>query len=203
MKYIFESLGLNNYHPSVRSKESSLLLADVADIKLQSIRSEHPGMEKTIILLAALASKKEIRVILADDDEDDRDLFGEAIEMHSQVHFETAKDGSELMRMIDSAKILPDIIFLDLNMPGKNGKKCLEEIRANKKLAKMQVVIYSTSVSKKDIDDTFSMGANLYIRKPNTFKELTEVIKKVFAIDWDHHQAKTDKKNFLFSTKSH
>ena len=115
---------------------------------------------------------------------------------------ETAKDGSQLMNMLNASESLPDIIFLDLNMPGKNGKKCLEEIRGNKKFAKVQVVIYSTSVSKKDIDDTFSLGANLYIRKPNTFKELTEVIKKVFAIDWDEYKPKTHKENFLYISKT-
>jgi CheY-like chemotaxis protein len=170
--------------------------------KLKSIRIAHPGMEKTIILLAALAKKKEIRIILADDDQDDRELFAEAVEQHMQVHFQSATDGMELMEMLNNTKDLPDIIFLDLNMPGKTGKECLEEIRRNSRLSKIQVVIYSTSLNRKDIDDTFSMGANLYIRKPNTFKELTEVIRKVFAIDWDDHKPKMHKQRFIFSNKS-
>ncbi|HEY0031588.1 MAG TPA: response regulator, partial [Bacteroidia bacterium] len=147
-------------------------------------------------------AKKQIRIILADDDPDDRDLFSEAIAQHAHVLLETAADGSELMKLLGNGTV-PDIVFLDLNMPGKNGKKCLEEIRGNKKLAHIQVVIYSTSTSSKDIDDTFAMGANLYIRKPNSFKELTELIKKVFAIDWDDHKPKTHKQKFLFSSKSH
>jgi CheY-like chemotaxis protein len=169
--------------------------------RLRSIRSAHPGMEKTIVLLAALAKKNKVRILLADDDTDDRDLFAEAIAQHPQAHLQSAADGAELMKILESGKELPDIIFLDLNMPAKSGKKCLEEIRNNSKFSKIQVVIYSTSLNMKDIDETFSLGANLYIRKPNTFKELTEVIRKVFAIDWDEHKPNTHKQHFLFNNK--
>ena len=170
--------------------------------RLSRIRNQHPGMEKTIVLLATMASKKKLRIILADDDEDDRELFAEAIADNTQVHLETAKDGIELMKMLKSQETNPDIIFLDLNMPGKSGKKCLEEIRKNKEWSHIPIVIYSTSASVKDVDDTFLMGANLYIRKPNSFQELAKVIKKVFSLDWNEYRPKAEKKNFVFNIKS-
>jgi CheY-like chemotaxis protein len=169
--------------------------------KLNKIRSQHPGLEKTIVLLALMASKKVLRIILADDDEDDRDLFEEAISAHAHIQFDKAKDGMELMNKLNSTENVPHIIFLDLNMPGKNGKKCLEEIRSNKKFSHIPVVIYSTSSNNKDIDDTHALGANLYIRKPNSFQELTEVVKKVFSLDWNEYQPNNLKKNFVFTAK--
>ena len=194
------TLGLNYFYSPIRPLQINYNQLSNPD-KLYRARSHYPRMEKTIILLAMMVSQKQLRIILADDDQDDRELFTEAISDHKQVHVDTVEDGIKLMKMLNSSETIPDIIFLDLNMPGKSGKKCLEEIRNNKKLAHVNVVIYSTSASIKDIEDTYLMGANLYIRKPNLFQELTEVIKNVFSLDWNEYKPKTHKKKFVFSIK--
>lgn len=169
--------------------------------KLDRLNSQHPGLEQTIILLALIASKDAVKIILADDDADDRELFEEAIAEHKHIIFDKAKDGVELMKKLNDSETLPNIIFLDLNMPGKTGRKCLEEIRSNKKFANIPVVIYSTSSSIRDIDDTHALGANLYIRKPNSFQELAEVVKKVFSLDWNEYKPNNLKKKFVFASK--
>ena len=97
---------------------------------------------------------------------------------------------------------LPDLIFIDLNMPGKDGKECLDEIRANQKFLNIPVIIFSTSASIRDIDETYNKGANLYIRKPASLKDLIAITKKVFELDWKQHSPKSNKQQFLLTLNS-
>jgi len=124
--------------------------------------------------------KKPLNILLADDDECDRFLFMEVFKgtaMNVEIH--TVNDGVQLMdylKTIDTP--LPDLLFLDLNMPRKNGLECLKEIRSNEKLKDLAIAIYSTSGTEKDIEETFNNGANIYIKKPNDFNLLEELLCK-------------------------
>ncbi len=140
-----------------------------------------------------------IKIIIADDDSDDRLLFTEAIsEINTTIQIQSVDGGLQLMQMLTAADAaLPDIIFLDLNMPGKNGKECLKEIKTNHRLKNVPVIIYSTSANTKDINDARNSGANLYIRKPNTFTGLIEVINKVFSINLEEYTSTPAKNNFV------
>lgn len=146
----------------------------------------------------------ELYIILADDDSDDRELFGEVIkDTGLKVKLDFAEDGRELLAMLESsAKELPQLIFLDLNMPNKSGTECLEIIRSSEKLKHLPVVIYSTSASIKDIDETFERGANLYIRKPSSYHDLLSMAKRVLMLDWEKYKARASKANFIFSDKT-
>ncbi len=140
-----------------------------------------------------------LNIALADDDEDDRFLFKDAIEeIKIKTKLSLFTDGKELMDYLSLPNvILPEVVFLDLNMPIKNGMQCLKEIRANPKLIDLSVAIYSTSSSEKDIEDTFVYGANIYINKPNTFKELKTVIEKVLQLNWQYQTSALNRDNFL------
>lgn len=141
-------------------------------------------------------------VVLADDDADDRDLFSEALaNSGTKVKMETARDGVELIELLRSKNKLPDLIFLDLNMPNKNGRDCLIEIRNSMELKHIPVVIYSTSSSLMDIDFTYENGANLFVSKPSSFRELVQTAKKVLALDWKKYQPKSNKDQYVFSLK--
>ena len=94
---------------------------------------------------------------------------------------------------------LPDIIFPDLYMPGKSGKDCLREIKNYSRLKNVPVIIYSTSVNLRDINDTHSIGANLNIRKPDTFTGLIAVIKKVFCLNLENYKPGPSRNNYLLS----
>ncbi|MGE5943132.1 MAG: response regulator [Flavobacteriales bacterium] len=141
-----------------------------------------------------------VNIILADDDEDDRMLFCEALdEIAMQTKLSLFKHGQELLDYLFQTQVeLPCVIFLDLNMPIKNGIQCLQEIRNNPKLKDLKIAIYSTSSSDKDINDTFLNGANIYINKPNSFKKLKETVEKVLSINWQMHISNLDIDNFLF-----
>lgn len=141
-----------------------------------------------------------MNITLADDDADDRMLFEDAInDIQIQTNLSLFADGQQLMDyLISSNAVLPEIIFLDLNMPIKNGMQCLKEIRANEKLRQLCVAIYSTSSSEQDIEDTFVNGANIYINKPNSYSQLKKSIEKVLKLNWQYHTSSLNKDNFLF-----
>jgi DNA-binding NarL/FixJ family response regulator len=88
----------------------------------------------------------------------------------------------------------PHVIFLDLNMPFKNGIECLKYIRENPKLKDIPVVVLSTTSSQEAVDQTYQQGANYYICKPRTFQHLVKVIEKVLSIDmWQLPQPPKEK----------
>lgn len=140
-------------------------------------------------------------IALADDDEDDRFFFQSAInEMEFNSKLTLFKSGKELMDyLILDDVVKPHILFLDLNMPGHSGFDCLKLIRSNPKLKDLSVAIYSTSNSEKDIEETLSGGANIYIHKPNEFERLKEVIKHVLKINWQYQTSGLNRESFFLS----
>jgi CheY-like chemotaxis protein len=140
-----------------------------------------------------------INIALADDDEDDRMFFTDAFEdlkIKSKVN--TFNDGVYLMDYLNSEDaLLPNVLFLDLNMPRKSGLECLKEIKQNPKFKDIAIAIYSTSASEEDIENTFVQGANIYIKKPSDFKTLKKVLSDVVTINWQYHTNNMNKDNFL------
>lgn len=122
-----------------------------------------------------------LNILLADDDADDRLFFKEAMEeinIDTMVSF--VNDGSQLMYFLNQPDIrLPNIVFLDINMPVKNGMQCLKEIRNNRRFKDMLIVIYSTSGSENDMQEAFINGADAYLKKPNNFAELKSSLANV------------------------
>ena len=131
-------------------------------------------------------------IVLADDDEDDREMFEEAItRINPAIQIKTFASGSSLFRYLEKGE-QPALIFLDLNMPGKNGMECLAEIRKSSDWSGIPVVIYSTSSNNNDIRETYTKGANLYLLKPNSFSVLMKLIERAFRIDLDDRVSQKD-----------
>lgn len=121
-----------------------------------------------------------LHIILADDDRDDCFLFSEAIEELSlDVNLTIVHDGEQLLEQLEKLKDNPpQALFLDLNMPRKNGFECLADIKNSEKLKDLPVIIYSTSYDKEIADRLYSKGAHFYIRKPSGFASLKNVIQE-------------------------
>lgn len=138
-------------------------------------------------------------ITLADDDEDDRLFFTDAFdELKINTKVNTLKNGRELLNYLhESEVILPNIIFLDLNMPILNGIDCLKEIKSNAKFKDIAIAIYSTSSSEQDVENTFVLGANIYIKKPNNFNHLKKILSEVVTINWQYQTSGLNKDNFL------
>lgn len=143
--------------------------------------------------------KNALHILLADDDEDDRLFFKDAFEeVRVQTQVEFAFDGMQLMEHLQQPDvILPDVLFLDLNMPKKSGKECLAEIKQDQRLKNIIIAIYSTSSSEEDIEDTFVQGANIYIKKPSDFNDLKKIINEVLTINWHYQTSGLNRDNFL------
>ncbi len=125
---------------------------------------------------------KQLNVMLADDDTDDCLFFKQALEDLSLAsHLTTVYDGEQLMNHLinigeQNVTPLPDVLFLDINMPRKSGIECLTEIKQNEQLKDIPVVMFSTSNSWDTIKQLFKSGAHVYIHKPSDFEQLKQVI---------------------------
>ncbi len=132
------------------------------------------------------ASARPITILIADDDADDRMMASEALEesrLANDLRF--VEDGEELLdylyhrgkftRAEDSPR--PGLILLDLNMPRKDGREALREIKSDPALRSIPVVVLTTSKAEEDIYRTYDLGVNSFITKPVLFESLVEVMK--------------------------
>jgi len=129
---------------------------------------------------------KPITILMADDDADDRQMTLEAFEesrLANDLRF--VEDGAELMdylqrrgRYAEAADApRPGLILLDLNMPKKDGREALREIKADPRLRNIRVVVMTTSKAEEDIIRTYDLGAESYVTKPVTFDSLVDVVR--------------------------
>jgi len=142
-------------------------------------------------------------IFYTDDDQDDTLIFSHAlndINKKQGARFELSinENGNELLHSLHNPPPEPKIIFLDLNMPGKDGRQTLKEIRTYDKFKKFPVVIFSTSANEEDIDFTYAHGANLYVNKPSSYEDLKRIIAKCLDIDWNNYK-QPYKKDFFIS----
>lgn len=123
-------------------------------------------------------------LLLADDDPDDCMFFKDALhETGMAAKLDTVHDGVELMQYLNQSQDkLPDVLFLDLNMPRKSGFECLIEIKQNKNFQPLPVIIFSTSCDKKIAEQLYANGAHYCIRKPGDFEALQKVIKRAISL---------------------
>ena len=127
---------------------------------------------------------KHLNILLADDDTDDCNFFKVALEeLPLSTLLSTVHDGEQLMNYLsENSEHLPHVLFLDINMPRKNGIECLSEIKQNKKLKDFPIVMFSTSNSWDTINMLFKSGAHVYIHKPSDFSQLKQVIYNALPI---------------------
>jgi CheY-like chemotaxis protein len=145
-----------------------------------------------------------LRILLADDDADDRAIFRDALrDAKINAELTTITDGAKLMKHLHKAGvIIPDIIFLDINMPCKNGKECLREIRTTPSIAAVPVVMLTTSVYEKDVDETFAYGANCYLCKRDFDENEVIIIQKLFAPGWQKRLHEQTRETFVLTAPS-
>ena len=122
-------------------------------------------------------------ILLVDDDRDDCELFGEALhEFAPHIKLSCLTDNSELLSFID--KINPELIFLDVNMPRKNGYECLDEIKQSQNCNSIPVIMYSITGRTEDVDNAYKIGAALFLRKPPSYSSLVESLKEIVQKEW-------------------
>ncbi|RYD70754.1 MAG: response regulator [Sphingobacteriales bacterium] len=131
---------------------------------------------------------KRINILLAEDDTDDQLFFSDSL---TQINYSTSltivDNGTDALGKLKYTEATPDIIFLDLNMPKMNGKECLKLIRENKRLKNIPCVILSTSSALTDVEETYKLGANLFLVKPTGGFTLEKMIQSVLQLDWQNY----------------
>lgn len=151
-----------------------------------------------------LNEKDPLKIILAEDDKEDQELFIDALDaadIPSEVT--TVENGQQLVDALkDKSQPDPDIIFIDIDMPVKGGKKALQEIKDDKELRDIPAVMLSTWDHPADIQDTFDKGADLYVQKPNSFMGFVLLLRKVFSLHWAKALLGPVKKIFFISEKN-
>ena len=140
-----------------------------------------------------------LNILLADDDIDDCLIFKEALEeLPLTAQLTTVHDGEQLMQLLTKkTHKFFDVLFLDLNMPRKNGFVCLEEIKSNKNLKQIPAVIFSTSYDENIADLLYKKGAHYYICKPADFSQLKKIIHQAIAFIGQKNSSQPPKENFL------
>ncbi|KAA9349126.1 response regulator [Larkinella humicola] len=130
-----------------------------------------------------------VTFLLVDDDPDDCDFFREAVrEVDATSVCFTAENGEDaLMKLRKGLKKLPDFIFLDLNMPRMDGKRCLAELKKDPKLKAIPVIIYTTSSAPEDMEETRLLGASYFLTKPSDYQKLLKDLVFVMGRDWSQH----------------
>jgi CheY-like chemotaxis protein len=120
-------------------------------------------------------------ILIIDDDIDDCQIFCEAIkEVASDAKCVSIVDSDKALQHLAKATAeLPDLIFLDINMPLMNGKECLSALKRNQKLKHIPVVMYSTTFNPTEIKTYYSLGAQDFIVKPNEYTRLVKELSKV------------------------
>jgi CheY-like chemotaxis protein len=123
-------------------------------------------------------------ILLADDDQDHAFLFDTIVrKLYPDKALSIVNDGNDLFEYLKQH--LPDLIFLDLNMPCKNGIECLNELKSNPAYRSIPVIVYSSSAHLNDIQDSYVHKADFYMVKPFSVKHLELALENIFSMDWN------------------
>ena len=137
-------------------------------------------------------------VILAEDDNDDVLVFELAAkESEIAMDIRHADNGDKLFVLLKQD--VPDVLFLDIHMPCKDGVACIVEIRKHHEYDNLPVIMYTSHTTEKHVNDCFRNGANLYMIKTRTIKELANNLRSIFSIDWKNHMYYPPKHQFVLS----
>jgi DNA-binding response OmpR family regulator len=140
-----------------------------------------------------------LNVLLVEDDAEDKNFFMHCLEKSNLYHnIIWAKDHDELFQVLEREPEI-NLAIVDLDMPGKNGKECLKEIKAHQKYKTIPVIVMTVSKKTNDIDEVFENGAHYYAIKPYSQVNFTETLKTIFRIDWKIPQPIPEKKHFIIN----
>jgi len=144
---------------------------------------------------------KLLNILLADDDIDDCIFFKSALaELLLPTELTAVNDGEQLMdHLTNETTVLPHVLFLDLNMPRKNGFECLLEIKKNEKLNHIPVIIFSTSFEKEVVNELHNNGAHYFIRKPTQFSKIKEIIQESLLLIVQEDITQPTRENFVLT----
>jgi CheY-like chemotaxis protein len=121
-------------------------------------------------------------ILVVDDDREDLALFCEAaVGIDDKTKFLVARDGKEALALLGQTAVLPNYIFLDINMPKMNGKEFLMHAKKDSRINNIPIIMYSTTSQAKEIEECYKLGAYDFLIKPPTFKKLVDDLRSIFT----------------------
>lgn len=146
-------------------------------------------------------NKKHLNILLADDDTDDCIFFKDALdELLIKTNLTTVHDGEQLMIYLGgTSREHIDVLFLDINMPRKNGFECLAEIKQTENLKELPVIIFTTSYDQKVVNSMHESGAHYFIRKPSDFAQFKKIIYQTLLLIVQDERAQPSRANFVLT----
>lgn len=154
-----------------------------------SLKRQFIRVRRRLQFTATHPMNKEVSVpkvlFLVDDDPDDQDIFQEALRtIDENIVCYVAHDGKEALAKLQDSLLLPDAVFLDLNMPVMSGKECLKALKKDKDLRNIPVIIYSTASADKERENCIQLGAFDFISKPPQFNTLVTTLRDKLLNSW-------------------
>lgn len=144
----------------------------------------------------------DLLIFYTDDDEDDLSLFSDAVDTLSKdIILKTFSGGEKLLNAISDSSQKPNMIFLDLNMPGKNGFDVLKELKGSTENNDIPIIVFSTSNEPSIIEKCMDLGANFFITKPVLMKEIVRAIEFSINVNWKEFIP--DRKTFVYKAQLH
>lgn len=147
---------------------------------------------------------KPLNILLADDDIDDCFFFKEAIsKWRIPTQLTAVHDGEQLMQLLKKeTNALPHVLFLDLNMPRKNGFECLAEIKLCDELKQLPVIIFSTSFEQEVVNQLYKNGAQYFIRKPSVFLQFKQIIQQTLTVISEENMEQPVREKFVLTIQT-
>jgi CheY-like chemotaxis protein len=125
------------------------------------------------------------RIFLVEDDEDDVLLFKEIMkEIDNTILLDHADDGRKALKKLQTMEVLPNVIFLDLNMPCMNGFEFMHTIKNDERLRQLPIVIFTSSNNPEDVEKTHKLGANIFLSKPVEYGLMKEKLERILSFDF-------------------
>ncbi|MBP2618903.1 response regulator [Chryseobacterium jejuense] len=144
-------------------------------------------------------NKEFLNVIVADNDENTLIFFKNIFkELKISIKVQCFNNGQNLMEYLNNNDtVVPEIIFINYTIPGKDSMECIDELKANPKFSNVVTAIYSEEISENEIEETFVKGNNICIRKPSDFGTLKKILTEIITINWQYHTSGLNKDNFI------
>ena len=126
------------------------------------------------------------RLFIIDDDLEDQEIFMEALkEVDPSILCYSATSGEDAFKKLETDLVmLPELIFLDMNMPRLNGKQVLKELKNSRTLYSVPVIMYSTSFGPNDLEEISRIGASHHLLKPSKFEDLCRALGQILSTEW-------------------
>ncbi|WP_089694535.1 response regulator [Chryseobacterium culicis] len=144
-------------------------------------------------------NKEFMNVIVADNDENTLIFFKNILkELKISIKVQCFSNGKDVMDYLSNEDaVVPEIVFINYKIPGKESMECLEEIESNSKFNNMVTAIFSDPIPENEVEDIFVKGAHIFMKKPECFDRLKKVLTEVITINWQYHTSGLNKDHFI------